>query len=136
MKKAIIFALTGLALVVTSFYSPIVCAEDTEDFLFQKNVTYSGVEGGKQGDNWKYPQFVGEKAVDGDVSTRWSADKTDNQWLTVDIGEEKTIGQVVLHFHAESPEYEVLVSNDNQNYQSIYKEERGSGGKEAKNILK
>lgn len=64
MKKAIIFALTGLALVVTSFYSPIVCAEDTEDFLFQKNVTYSGVEGGKQGDNWKYPQFVGEKAVD------------------------------------------------------------------------
>ncbi|EOS7827735.1 FIVAR domain-containing protein [Enterococcus hirae] len=135
MKKAIIFALTGLALVVTSFYSPIVCAEDTEDFLFQKNVTYSGVEGGKQGDNWKYPQFVGEKAVDGDVSTRWSADKTDNQWLTVDIGEEKTIGQVVLHFHAESPEYEVLVSNDNQNYQSIYKEERGSGGKEAKKYI-
>ncbi|EOS7912770.1 FIVAR domain-containing protein [Enterococcus hirae] len=135
MKKAIIFALTGLALVVTSFYSPIVCAEDTEDFLFQKNVTYSGVEGGKQGDNWKYPQFVGEKAVDGDISTRWSADKTDNQWLTVDIGEEKTIGQVVLHFHAESPEYEVLVSNDNQNYQSIYKEERGSGGKEAKKYI-
>ena len=135
MKKAIIFALTGLALVVTSFYSPIVCAEDTEDFLFQKNVTYSGVEGGKQGDNWKYPQFVGEKAVDGDVSTRWSADKTDNQWLTVDIGEEKTIGQVVLHFHAESPEYEVLVSNDNQNYQSIYKEEHGSGGKEAKKYI-
>lgn len=135
MKKAIIFALTGLALVVTSFYSPIVCAEDTEDFLFQKNVTYSGVEGGKQGDNWKYPQFVGEKAVDGDISTRWSADKTDNQWLTVDIGEEKTIGQVVLHFHAESPEYEVLVSNDNQNYQSIYKEEHGSGGKEAKKYI-
>ncbi len=55
--------------------------------------------------------------------------------LTVDIGEEKTIGQVVLHFHAESPEYEVLTLNDNQNYQSIYKEERGSGGKEAKKYI-
>ncbi len=48
-------------------------------FCFKRTVTYSGVEGGKQGDNWKYPQFVGEKAVDGDDSTRWSADKTDNQ---------------------------------------------------------
>ena len=52
-------------------------------------MTYSGVEGGKIGENWKYPQFVGEKAVDGDETTRWSADKQDEQWLIVDLGEVK-----------------------------------------------
>ena len=40
-------------------------------------------------ENWKYPQFVGEKAVDGDETTRWSADKQDEQWLIVDLGEVK-----------------------------------------------
>lgn len=54
-------------------------------------MTYSGVEGGKIGENWKYPQFVGEKAVDGDETTRWSADKQDEQWLIVDLGEVKTL---------------------------------------------
>ena len=51
--------LTGFSLTAMS-----ASAEEITDLFLQKEVTYSGVEGGKIGENWKYPQFVGEKAVD------------------------------------------------------------------------
>ncbi|WP_440895141.1 polysaccharide lyase family 8 super-sandwich domain-containing protein [Amphibacillus sp. Q70] len=99
------------------------------DLLFNKEVEYSGVEGGKtDSENWRYPQFAGENVVDGDSETRWSADKEDDQWIIVDMGAERYINEIVLDFHAESPEYEVLISTDNENYESIYKEENGSQG--------
>jgi hyaluronate lyase len=118
--------------------SKIVKAEEPEPILnlaSNKPVTYSGVEGGKVNGSWKYPQFVGEKAVDGDVMTRWSADKMDKQWLVVDLGQEQPIQMVTIQFHAESPDYEVQVSADGITYQSVFKELNGSqGGAVTKNI--
>ena len=61
--------------------------KDNVNLALSKDVSYSGVEGGKVGESWKYPQFVGEKVVDGDETTRWSADKTDDQWIIVDLKE-------------------------------------------------
>ena len=37
------------------------------------------------------PSICWRKAVDGDETTRWSADKQDEQWLIVDLGEVKTL---------------------------------------------
>lgn len=99
------------------------------NLLFNKEVYFSGVEGNKKPDGtWTYPQFVGEKAVDGDPTTRWSAAKEDNQWLVVDIGEQKDISEIVLDFHANCPEYKVHVSLDGKNYQMIYETTNGGGG--------
>jgi hyaluronate lyase len=70
----------------------IVKAEEpapTLNLTLYKPVTYSGVEGGKVNGGWKYPQFVGEKVVDGDEKTRWSADKVYKQWLVVDLGQQQ-----------------------------------------------
>lgn len=131
MNKKVFFILLTFCFATFLFNGKSVHAENAEDLLYQKDVTYSGVEGGKSGDDWNYPQFVGENAVDGDPTTRWSADKTDDQWLVVDIGEEKKIGEIILQFHAESPQYEILASKDGDDYQSIYKEEEGDSGKEA-----
>ncbi|MEM5039050.1 EF3023 family LPXTG-anchored polysaccharide lyase, partial [Enterococcus faecalis] len=133
IKKIIVvvaFMLTGFSLTAMS-----ASAEEITDLFLQKEVTYSGVEGGKIGENWKYPQFVGEKAVDGDETTRWSADKQDEQWLIVDLGEVKNIGELVLQLHAESPVYEILVSTDGESYQSIFKEENGQGGQPTKKYI-
>ncbi|NOV04389.1 glycoside hydrolase family 20 zincin-like fold domain-containing protein, partial [Paenibacillus planticolens] len=93
-----------------------------------KSVTYSGVEGGMSGGNWKYPQFVGGKAVDGDPSTRWSADKVDYQWLIVDLGEGKEVSKIVINFHVTSPDYAVFVSKDGKTYESVYQVTNGPSG--------
>jgi len=100
----------------------------SENFALNKPVTYSGVEGGRSGDNWKYPDFVGESAVDGNVNTRWSADRLDNQWLIVDLQEIKNINLIVIRFHATSPDYEVQVSTDGENYVTVFKVTDGPHG--------
>ena len=92
-------------------------------------VTYSGVEGDKDDDgNWTYPQFVGESAVDGSADTRWSAAKTDEQWLVVDLQDTYKVESVVVDFHAESPEYEVLVSLDGEEWTPVAQVSDGSQG--------
>ena len=112
---------------------PVVLAADgsagsSSNLALNKSVTYSGVEGDKVNGEWKYPQFVGESAVDGKSDTRWSAAKTDEQWLTVDLGAVYELGEITIDFHAESPEYEVLVSEDGQEYTSVAKVTDGSQG--------
>lgn len=90
-----------------------------ENLALNKPVTYSGVEGGKKGEAWVYPQFAGESAVDGNTGTRWSADKTDDQWLIVDLEDVYSIGSITLNFHAESPEYEILVAGEDKEFKAI-----------------
>lgn len=41
-------------------------------------------------------------------------------------GEENIISEIVLNFHAESPDYEVLVSSDGVEYKSVLRETKGS----------
>lgn len=103
-------------------------AGSSSNLALNKTVTYSGVEGDKVNGEWKYPQFVGESAVDGKSDTRWSAAKTDEQWLTVDLGAVYELGEITIDFHAESPEYEILVSEDGQEYTSVAKVTDGSQG--------
>lgn len=60
--------------------------EENINHLLGSSVEYSGVEGGMVDDDWVYPDFIGEKAVDGESTSRWSADKIDQQWLILDMG--------------------------------------------------
>lgn len=113
---------------------PVVLAADgsagsSSNLALNKTVTCSGVEGNKNSSgDWTYPQFVGESAVDGKSDTRWSAAKTDEQWLIVDLGAVYELGEITIDFHAESPEYEILVSEDGQEYTSVAKVTDGSQG--------
>ena len=93
--------------------------KDNENLALSKDVSYSGVEGGKVSDSWKYPQFVGEKVVDGDSTTRWSADKADNQWIIVDLKEVEVLSQINVNFFREPLEYTVEISKDGSEYTTI-----------------
>ena len=77
--------LTGFSLTAMS-----ASAEEITDLFYKRSdIFWCG-----RRKNWReleIPQFVGEKAVDGDETTRWSADKQDEQWLIVDLGEVKTL---------------------------------------------
>lgn len=135
MKKRLFFCTMAVIFIGCILTTNSSFAEKNGDLLYQKKVTYSGIEGGKIGDAWKYPQFVGENVVDGNDQTRWSADKLDKQWLIVDLGEERELNEIILDFYVDSPQYEVLVSVDNKNYQVIYKEDKGQGGKKVKKSI-
>ncbi|WP_341870403.1 discoidin domain-containing protein [Corallococcus praedator] len=44
--------------------------------------------------------FLGEYAVDGNGGTRWGSAFTNNEWITVDLGQTRTISRVVLTWEA------------------------------------
>ncbi|WP_277514213.1 discoidin domain-containing protein [Cellulosimicrobium cellulans] len=57
-------------------------------------VTASGTESGTA--------FVPTNAVDGDPSTRWSADYSAQPWIAVDLGAERTVDELTLRWEAAS----------------------------------
>lgn len=104
---------------------------ETYNLAYKKSVTYSGVEGDKNGDgSWKYPQFVGENTVDGSMTTRWSGNKIDKAWLTVDLGEVKEISEVLIHFESAAPKYQIQVSKNGVDWTTVYEELNGEHGAE------
>ncbi|WP_125702186.1 polysaccharide lyase family 8 super-sandwich domain-containing protein [Lacticaseibacillus daqingensis] len=128
MKKRHIAGISLLAFSVLGMSTLHVQADSTNLALNQP-VQFSGVEGGKTATGaWVYPQFDGKFAVDGDPSTRWSADKVDDQWLTVDLGKTQTVGEISVSFHAEAPAYELLVATDEANFTPVAATTTGTQG--------
>ena len=75
------------------------------------------------------PQYAASFAVDGDVSTRWSSQFSDPQWIYVDLGQTYAINRVILRWEtAYGANYEVQVSNDATNWTPIRAVFGGLGG--------
>jgi beta-glucosidase-like glycosyl hydrolase len=90
-----------------------------------KQVTGSSYEGGN----------APAAALDGRLTTRWSSEFSDAQWLRVDLGGNATISQVVLAWEsAYARGYRIEVSNDAQNWNPIYTTTTGAGGTERLNV--
>ena len=53
------------------------------------------------------------------TDTRWSADKTDNQWIVVDLQKEYSLDSVTINFHAESPEYEIQIAREDKQFKTV-----------------
>ncbi len=105
---------------------------ESTNLAHHKPTTYSGVEGGKNSDgSWKYPQFVGEMVVDGinnDKDKRWSGNKDDDAWVSVDLGKVEEISDVLIYFESAAPKYQILVSTDGTNWDCVYEETAGEHG--------
>ncbi|WP_179393819.1 polysaccharide lyase family 8 super-sandwich domain-containing protein [Lacticaseibacillus absianus] len=128
MKKRHMMGIGLLAFSVLGMSTLHVQADSTNLALNQP-VQFSGIEGGRTtAGAWVYPQFDGKFAVDGDPSTRWSADKVDDQWLTVDLGQVRSIGEITVSFHAEAPAYELLVSTDETHFTPVAATTTGTQG--------
>ncbi|WP_407566713.1 discoidin domain-containing protein [Polymorphospora sp. A560] len=74
-------------------------------------------------------------AVDGNTGTRWSSQFTDPQWLRVDLGQTRTICQVVLAWEgAYGRAFQIQTSNDGNTWTSIYSTTTGAGGTQTLNV--
>ena len=72
--------------------------------------------------------FPARHTIDGDYGTRWSSPPSDPQWLQIDLGSEGTVtGLSILWEAAFSSEYEIQISSDGNNWQTVFKTEKGDG---------
>jgi hexosaminidase len=73
--------------------------------------------------------FPAVYAVDGNLGTRWSSAKTDNEWIYVDLGSTFTISRVLLNWEsAYGKGYNLQTSNDAVNWTTIFTTTTGNGG--------
>lgn len=74
-------------------------------------------------------EFPTSHATDGDMSTRWGSERTDAQWLAVDLGEERRIDGVKIAWEAAyAKAFEIQVSGDGQRWRTVERITNGKGG--------
>ncbi len=76
---------------------------------------------------------LGERyANDGDMNSRWSSSYQNDQWIYVDLQKPAKIDSVKLFWEAAYGKgYEIQVSDDSQNWNTVFTETDGNGGKDA-----
>ncbi|HUA38125.1 MAG TPA: glycoside hydrolase family 3 C-terminal domain-containing protein [Candidatus Sulfopaludibacter sp.] len=75
--------------------------------------------------------YPATNAVDGNLSTRWSSQFSDPQWIYVDLGATYNISEVDLYWEtAYGESYQIQVSPDATNWTTIYSTASGLGGTE------
>ncbi len=102
------------------------------DLALKKPVVVSSIQKGEPWtDDLKEKDYLPANATDGDPNTRWSSRYADNEWIYVDLGASSEIGSVVFHWEAAAGRaYDIQVSDDAKNWTTIYRQLKGSGGKE------
>ena len=72
--------------------------------------------------------LTAEKAVDNNITTRWSSAFTDNAWIYLDFGSPRAFDTIKLSWEtAYGLSYEIQISDDAQNWATIYSENSGDG---------
>lgn len=72
---------------------------------------------------------IPEHAVDGNVTTRWSSEYSDPQYIYVDLEDEYEIGKIYIEWEdAYAAQYKIQVSNDAENWTDIFTEYNCTGG--------
>ena len=104
-------------------YDPNAVLGDPNDLAQGRPVRASSTEA----NNGNLPA----QTVDGDDLSRWSSEYGDPQWIAVDLGEIKPIAKVKLKWEsAFAKAYQIQVSDDGDNWRSVYQTENGKGGVE------
>jgi hypothetical protein len=69
------------------------------------------------------------RAVDGDDSSRWASDWSDDQWWQVDLGSTNRVSKVTLDWErAYGTSYRIELSTDGANWQTVWSTTSGDGG--------
>jgi len=70
-----------------------------------------------------------EAAFDGNFGTRWGSNYDDNEWIYVDLGTPQPVGAVNITWEtAYGQAYDIQVSDDAQNWTTVYSTTTGTGG--------
>lgn len=139
MKFARLFrkmqALVLASAMVASIFSPQIVSAYTqgeqsqEPWLLSKGrQTYASSENG-----------TGEPAIyatDGKMTTKWQAARgINNQWITVDLGATADVSQIIIRWQGTgdyAQDLEVLVSEDEIEWNSLYRNRNNTGGETTK----
>jgi hypothetical protein len=77
-------------------------------------------------------QYVAAMAFDGNASTRWSSQQSDDQWIKVDLGASATIDHLVLDWEAAyGKAFTVETSDDASTWTQVAAVTDGAGGDES-----
>ncbi|MFF9059627.1 discoidin domain-containing protein [Streptomyces sp. NPDC014882] len=69
------------------------------------------------------------RAVDGDPGTRWASDRSDGQWLRIDLGATHPVGRVTLDWErAYGKSYRIDLSTDGRDWRTVWSTASGDGG--------
>lgn len=64
--------------------------------------------------------YPAANAFDGNMTTRWSSQFTDNQWIYVDLGQQYDLCKVIIYWEAAlGKDFNIQVSNDAQTWTTI-----------------
>ena len=75
--------------------------------------------------------FPASNAVDNTLETRWSSERSDPQWLAVDLGTPQRVSRVELDWEAAfGKSYRIQVSQNGQDWTDVYQTDGGKGGVE------
>ncbi len=67
--------------------------------------------------------------LDGNPTSRWASDWSDDQWLQVDLGSVQRVGRAVLHWESSYGKgYRIEVSIDGNNWRNVFSTSAGDGG--------
>ena len=72
------------------------------------------------------------RTLTADYSLFWfSAFQEDEAWIMFDLGEQKKVGQIIIHWGtAYTRKFDVAVSNDNKTWTEVFEQDNGLGGDE------
>ena len=122
--KAAMAALSGLAalaMVCTTFVAAHAAAAAPATLLSKDALTAASSSESAS----LAPRF----AVDGTRSSRWASERTDKEWLRVDLGEKHPLSQVVVDWEAAyGKDFIVQVSDDGDTWSTVATVVDGSGG--------
>jgi len=73
-------------------------------------------------------ELLASNAVDGNLDTRWSSKFSSPQWICIDLGKVYLIEAVRLNWEpAYARSYEIQISDDAVNWETVYSTEKGKG---------
>lgn len=77
----------------------------------------------------EFSSYEAVKAVDGQLSTRWSSRFADNQFLIIDLGQARTFDKVILRWEAAYARiYVIAVPQSSNSWRQLYATGSGDGG--------
>lgn len=76
-----------------------------------------------------FTSYAPGRAVDGDRGTRWASDRSDDQWLRIDLGAIREVGRVTLDWErAYGTSYRIELSADGSHWRTAWSTVSGDGG--------
>lgn len=114
MKKINIFL--GVTAAILLLGACVSAASEEPVYLKVDNAVASSFDEAR---DWAPPPNA-RAVVDADLLTRWSSNYSDNQWIVFDFGKPKVFHKIVISWEAAyAVDYDILVSSDNQGWQSL-----------------